>query len=58
MNHAYTSGYSGAWTWQANGGGTDSDNLAEQQDALSTLRGRNTLSLGGLVNFKVCPAGM
>ena len=55
MNHAYTRGYSGAWTWQANGGGRHSDTLAKQQDALRTLRGRNIQSQGGLVNFTVCP---
>ena len=50
---AYTQGYSGAWSWQANASGENSDNFPNQARGLNSLRGRNDQSTGGRVDIQL-----
>jgi len=53
MNHAYYQGYSGGWTWQANGGGEGSDDFQTQARGMNWLRGRNDQLAGGRVDINL-----
>lgn len=48
---AYSEGYSGAWSWQANGSGENSDDFDTQARGLERIRDRNDQNLGGRVNI-------
>nr|BBB35836.1 endo-1,4-beta-mannanase [Eisenia fetida] len=48
---AYTQGYCGAWSWQANGGGDNADSFATQAQGLNHLRGRNDQNAGGRIDI-------
>jgi mannan endo-1,4-beta-mannosidase len=48
---AYTQGYCGAWSWQANAGGEHADSFATQALGLNHLRGRNDQNAGGRVDI-------
>jgi len=52
---AYNQGYSGIWSWQANGGGDGSDNFATQARGLQSIRSRNDQSRGGRVAIVLQP---
>lgn len=41
FEYIYNNGYSGAWSWQANALGKNSDSLETQLKGLRTLKGRS-----------------
>jgi len=45
----YNQGYSGVWSWQANGGGDGADNFANQVRGLQHIRTWNDQNRGGRV---------